>query len=294
MAEEKGSSAGTDALEGFVVLAKQSTGKQCVLVIQQVLKHPAIYVFGELLTEPSIVNLEGTPQKPWLDLLRLFAYGTYTDYKAQATSNNLPPLGDKELKKLKQLSIVSRAAQSQTLVYQTLMDELDVKELREMEDLIIDTVYLGLIQGKLDQKKNVFEVQYAIGRDIGPNDVNNMLEKLATWARASENLLVQLDGRIEYANKQLEAKRKEAEDIDKERENTIKAIKLQKDQGGDSAFGGLMGNPMQLMQQVMGGGGGDRRGGGGRKKGDGRDPRGGPMGGFGGGGGGGGGRGPRG
>jgi hypothetical protein len=79
---------------------------------------------------------------------------------------------------------------------------------RELEDLLIDCVYLGtctthpstgaarfdrfthsyavmmrvgLIKGKLDQKKGAFEVQYAIGRDIGPTDVDFMMKKLNTW-----------------------------------------------------------------------------------------------------------------
>ena len=43
-----------DALDGFCVLAHSSSGPQCVLLIKQVLKHPHIFVFGELLECSSI------------------------------------------------------------------------------------------------------------------------------------------------------------------------------------------------------------------------------------------------
>ena len=43
-----------DALDGFCVLAGSSSGPQCVLLIKQVLKHPHIFVFGELLECISI------------------------------------------------------------------------------------------------------------------------------------------------------------------------------------------------------------------------------------------------
>ena len=42
------------ALDGFLVLARASQGQACVMVIKQVLKHPQIFVFGELLSSPNI------------------------------------------------------------------------------------------------------------------------------------------------------------------------------------------------------------------------------------------------
>jgi hypothetical protein len=40
------------------------------------------------------------------------------------------------------------------------------------------TYIQGLVQGKLDQRNRQFEVTFAMGRDIGPGDVNAMLGKL--------------------------------------------------------------------------------------------------------------------
>ena len=40
----------------------------------------------------------------------------------------------------------------QSIPYSTLQQELDIRDLRELEDLIIEAIYAGIIQGKLDQK----------------------------------------------------------------------------------------------------------------------------------------------
>lgn len=47
-------SSSLEALEGFALLCKSSSGLQCVMVLKQVLKHAQIFVFGELFDIPSI------------------------------------------------------------------------------------------------------------------------------------------------------------------------------------------------------------------------------------------------
>lgn len=69
----------------------------------------------------------------------------------------------------------------QCIPYSTLLRELDLRNLRELEDLIIEVVYADIIRGKLDQKNNQLEVDYAIGRDIGLQDVNAMASVLQEW-----------------------------------------------------------------------------------------------------------------
>lgn len=53
--------------------------------------------------------------------------------------------------------------------------------IRELEDLIIDGIYLDLIRGKLDQKAQQFEVEYAIGRDLEPGMIEELLGALKDW-----------------------------------------------------------------------------------------------------------------
>ncbi len=56
-----------------------------------------------------------------------------------------------------------------------------MSELRELEDLIIDAVYQGIINGQLDQKKKQLEVESSMGRDIRPEALDDMMQVLTDW-----------------------------------------------------------------------------------------------------------------
>jgi COP9 signalosome complex subunit 7 len=227
---------GAEALEGFEVLAKGGAGAAVVMVIQQVLKHPQIFVFGELLELQSIKDLEqDEAHKPFLDALRMFAYGTFKEYKAMGAS--LPALGKAEETKLKQLTIVSLAAAHKSLPYPTLLRELSMESVRELEDLIIECIYSGLLTGSLDQIKRALEVQSTMGRDIAPGEVDGMLEKLDNWMQASDATEKHLGKLMQVATEQQEAKRKEEADLTSQKEGVIKAIQLDKDEGSGKGEG---------------------------------------------------------
>ena len=101
-----------DDLSNFLLLAKSTKGAACAALVKQALDHPNIYVFGELLDMTNVaevtrtsnnksripitltvrcctrmlaLQLAGTPASAVLDLLKLFAYGTWSDYKTSAT-----------------------------------------------------------------------------------------------------------------------------------------------------------------------------------------------------------------
>jgi len=260
MADER-----TAALEGFVTLVQSSKGKACQMVISQVLRDPKIYVFGELLSEPNVQELDKMPDlKPWLDLLRIFAYGTYSDYKNNRQKQNLPEVKEQAMTKLKLLTIVTFAAQRKILPYDLLLKELDLGNVRDLEDMIIDCCYQGLIKGKLDQKKAAFEVASSIGRDIGPTDVTEMIGKLQGWLDASTAVIDHLDKKILAANEAKAAEKKDEEDLSKEKKDLIEAIKVEREQGGGPGGrgdggnagpggpGGMMGAMMQGLAGMMG------------------------------------------
>ena len=50
--------------------------------------------------------------------------------------------------------------------YTALLHQLDIPNVRELEDLIIECIYQGVIKGKLDQKQKQLEIDFAIGRGI--------------------------------------------------------------------------------------------------------------------------------
>lgn len=99
-------------------------------------------------------------------------------YCVTENASSLPPLSPQMSTKLRQLTIVSLSADhkvtwnwlnvlltwGQVIPYTVLLQQLDIPNVRELEDLIIDCIYQGVIRGKLDQKFKQLEVDFAIGR----------------------------------------------------------------------------------------------------------------------------------
>ena len=75
---------GCQGLEQFLLLAKTAKGPAVVELVNQALGAPGVYVFGELLETECIQELAAGPNASYLQLLEVFAYGTYTDYKSES------------------------------------------------------------------------------------------------------------------------------------------------------------------------------------------------------------------
>jgi len=221
-------SATADLTEGgfiqqYILLAKNAKGKACAALIQQALSAPNVLVFGELLDMPNVKALAGTEDSKWYELLQIFAYGSYVDYKARA--GTLPELTAGQVRKLKQLSIVTLSSQSRLIPYSILQEHLDILALRDLEDLIIDAIYQGIIQGSLDQKKQQLEVEFAMGRDLKPDSIDNMIAVLRHWSGQSDTLLSSIKDRVQHASFMNDQQKKHKEEFDKKVENVKKNLK---------------------------------------------------------------------
>ncbi|KAJ8021743.1 COP9 signalosome complex subunit 7b [Holothuria leucospilota] len=136
----------------------------------------------------------------------------------------LPDLSPAALKKLKHLTVVSLAAKNKRIPYKDLQEQLDMGNLRELEDLIIEAIYAGIIQGKLDQNNQRLEVEYTIGRDIRAEAVPDIINVLQEWCDGCETVLVNIEDQINKANKYRETRLKTKQKIQEEVENIKKAI----------------------------------------------------------------------
>ncbi|KAK2083419.1 COP9 signalosome complex subunit 7b [Saguinus oedipus] len=159
--EQKPSS---NLLEQFISLAKGTSGSALTALISQVLEAPGVY------------------------LLNLFSYGTYPDYIANKES--LPELSRAQQNKLKHLTIISLASRMKCIPYSVLLKDLEMQNLWELEDLIIETVYTDIIQGRLDQQNQLLKVDFCIGRDIQKKDINNIVKTLHEWCDDCEAVLL--------------------------------------------------------------------------------------------------------
>jgi len=212
-------------LEQFVLLAKAAKGAACVELIKQVLETPGVYVFGELLDMPNVQELATGVNSSCSNTLNLFAYGTYREYLAN--KSNYMELTPGQKKKLQHLTIVTLATRSKCIPYAMLLDELEIKNVRDLEDLIIEAIYADIIHGKLDQKNSQLEVDYAIGRDIRAADISVIVDCLQKWCTACENVLVCVESQIHRANTEKNRSVQRKADIEQEIVNIKKTLKTQ-------------------------------------------------------------------
>uniref|UniRef100_A0ABI7ZE13 PCI domain-containing protein n=1 Tax=Felis catus TaxID=9685 RepID=A0ABI7ZE13_FELCA len=210
--EQKPSS---NLLEQFILLAKGTSGSALTALISQVLEAPGVYVFGELLELANVQELAEGANAAYLQLLNLFAYGTYPDYIANKES--LPELSTAQQNKLKHLTIVSLASRMKCIPYSVLLKDLEMRNLRELEDLIIEAVYTDIIQGKLDQRNQLLEVDFCIGRDIRKKDINNIVKTLHEWCDGCEAVLLGIEQQVLRANQYKENHSRTQQQVEAER-----------------------------------------------------------------------------
>jgi len=86
--------------------------------------------------------------------------------------------------------------QQRVLPYSYLQANLDIPTIRQLEDLIIEAIYLDIIRGRLDQKEQQFEVEYTIGRDVPHEDIGGILTALEHWSSTTSTLIQTLDAKL--------------------------------------------------------------------------------------------------
>ncbi|XP_020353917.2 COP9 signalosome complex subunit 7a isoform X1 [Oncorhynchus kisutch] len=199
------------------------SGPALAQAISSLLETPGLYVFSDILELPNVRELETGPHAPVYQLLNLFAYGTYCDYKERAAS--LPELTPAQRNKLRHLSIISLASNLKCLPYSLLLQQLELKNVRELEDLLIEAVYCDIIQGKLDQRNQQVEVDCSVGRDLGPNELPNIANTLQEWCSGCEAVLCGIEEQVTRANQYRESQLKVKVQVETEVSNLQKTLK---------------------------------------------------------------------
>ncbi|XP_074597251.1 COP9 signalosome subunit 7 [Brevipalpus obovatus] len=231
---EVDSSGAQSSLQQFLALSKSCKGLAAVELIKQVLNHPQIYVFGELLSQPSIKDLANDPNhSSFYNLLELFAYGVYKDFD----STKYPPLTPAMVQKLRNLTIVSLANSSKIISYQKLSEELGIDNLRDLENLIMDVIYSNIIKGKMDQQNRWLEISSTISRDIREGQLGNIIGILSDWCNNCDSVIVDIETQINKANS-VKAdhiqKKKELEQKINQIEMQLKSTHQEVDYSGDN------------------------------------------------------------
>ncbi|KAF4529671.1 hypothetical protein B566_EDAN010756 [Ephemera danica] len=116
---------------------------------------------------------------------------------------------------------------AECIPYSLLLQELDIKNVRDLEDLIIEAIYSDIIHGKLDQKNSQLEVDYAIGRDIRLEEIGTIVATLQEWCDSCETVLGCVETQILRANTERSRRLKHKEGIEQEVANIKKTLKTQ-------------------------------------------------------------------
>ncbi|KAI9032239.1 hypothetical protein DFJ74DRAFT_653707 [Hyaloraphidium curvatum] len=229
MAEAVMASSTSARLEQYLLLIKSAKGAAAAQLIQDALGAPGVFVFAELLDHPNVKALENDPQHgAAVELLKLFAYGTYEDYKQNAAS--LPALTPAQEKKLKHLTLVTMSGEQRTLDYERLMRTLDIPTIRDLEDLIIDAIYQDILRAKLDQQRKQVDVEFAMGRDLQPGGSAQLLRVLGAWSTTSEKLLEALENAIQQVSQTTQEHKASKEAYEKDLEKAKASLKSGKGQ----------------------------------------------------------------
>jgi len=211
-----------------------------------------VWFFAELLDLESVRALEREPaHAPRVALLRLFAHGTYADYKRGPQPR--PQLSPAQLWKLKCLSLASLAAQKRRWAFAEVAAQLDLPEAAaagggggsgggggegagadagSVEDLFVAACYAGLVAGKLDQRTRTLEVSWAAGRDVQAADLAALGDKLARWIAAVERARRGVEAQLERVHAAERADERSSADAMRRVEEEARRLQLEQRAGG--------------------------------------------------------------
>ncbi|CDW97358.1 hypothetical protein [Sporisorium scitamineum] len=204
LAPSAGPSSSTSRLEPLLLVARSTKprGAAAANLVQQAISAPGVFFFGELFDVAGVAEL-ATPSdsasssqlQAAYQILCLFAYGTYSDYVHLVQAGAIPELSRGEVQKLRQLTLLSLACQHKALPYAALNESLGIhtSNSRELEDLIIEAIYAGLILGKLNELQARFEIHHVQGRDIPHPSILSQPALTALPSLASSTSTSQLD-----------------------------------------------------------------------------------------------------
>jgi len=192
--------------------------------VRQALDHHAVYNFGELLDCPNVQALAAAAETQRLvEVLRIFAFGTYSDYKARQAE--LPDLTPAQKRKLQLLTVVSMATKDKYIQFADLGAAVDINSSRELEDLIIEAVYQNLIAGKMDQEKQCLIIESCSCRDCRDEDIDDIISTLSWWQESSKNITTSLDGMCQYTQDSNAKHRATSEALEKQVQSMRDSLK---------------------------------------------------------------------
>jgi COP9 signalosome complex subunit 7 len=214
--------ASKNALESYLALGKHVQGKAAVDLIQKATADPALFEFAELLELEGIKALAGSADDSYHKLLQLFAFGSWKDLAHM----ELPSIASNQVTKLKQLSLITLAGRMRSLPYEVILLALDLKDSREIEDLVIKCIYAGILRGKLDTRNQRLVIEQLAGRDLGnTQDLDSIITILSDWSAKCKMVLNDLQQQIQNTRENREEQSRQEATFDSQIRQQTESIK---------------------------------------------------------------------
>ena len=139
------------------------------------------------------------------------------------------------------------------LPYSTIMQALDIRETRVLEDLCINTIYSSLLTGKLSPQTQTFEIHSVTSRDLTPShDYMGMISTLSQWSKQCDLVLAEIQARIRDVRNTEKLRKEEEEDFEKELEKVKQAEEKGRSRTGNNSMGAGKGKGKGKERSLLG------------------------------------------
>ena len=192
----------SDELQSFLLLAKGMSASASSDVwasfVGKILRSRDVFVFAEIMELEGVEALKSSGDasaRAAHKLLEIFSHGTVEDYyvarEGKEEGMMLPKLDEAQMRKLRMLTVVSAAQSSNggVISYSDLLRALRMDTARDLESLLVSCVYSGLIKGKLDQRAQCMRTTWTMGRDVGAEELDGMIDRLDKWCASASTLV---------------------------------------------------------------------------------------------------------
>lgn len=109
------------------------------------------------------------------------------------------------------------ARDRRSLTYEKLVAALDLPSARELETLVREAVYAGLLDATMDPHRAVLQVHsVAPLRDLAPGAIPPIMERLSGWSDRCDETLMSLEAEIESIKENARVRQQEKDQADEE------------------------------------------------------------------------------
>eukprot|EP01017_Pseudomicrothorax_dubius_P006897 TRINITY_DN1205_c0_g3_i1.p1 TRINITY_DN1205_c0_g3~~TRINITY_DN1205_c0_g3_i1.p1 ORF type:complete len:214 (-),score=69.68 TRINITY_DN1205_c0_g3_i1:433-1074(-) len=182
--------------KNWIRTAESTSGVSLDSVIRDVTSHTEFYSFAEFLELSNIRDLKG---QTTYKILEAFAYSDWKTVKQDQQIFNA--LDTKQLRKLKQLTVLGICSRERTVPLSLLRQEIEAKDDEEVEEVLLECIQNGTISGKINQKERNFKVVKTVSRDANPEEISQLLPQLEEILSTTRSVEKKIQDKIEALNK---------------------------------------------------------------------------------------------